>query len=161
MIVSAIKPLSLSIFLALGGCWFDSNGSNSSSNKADNNGSTAQEENQQEVEQAEEKTILEGTSAIGAPLVGANVNLNCSGYTKQNTTSTNATGQWSFAVPTANLPCLVNVSGGTANGVVNAKNLYSLSQNNQTQVNVTPITSLALSHAANVALGVNLAQLTQ
>lgn len=161
MIVSAIKPLSLSIFFALGGCWFDSNGSNTSSNKADNNGSTAQEENQQEVEQTEDKTTLEGRYAIGAPLAGANVNLNCSGYTKQNATMTNATGHWSFAVPTANLPCLVNVGGGTANGVANSQNLYTLSQNNQIQVNVTPITSLALSHAANVALGVNLAQLTQ
>lgn len=157
VIKSTLKPLSLCVLLALGGCWFD--GSSSGKNSGENQQES--ENNSGENEETVKTTKLEGTTAVGAPLVGANINLNCAGYAKQNATTTNSTGQWSFAVPTANLPCVVSATGGTANGATNQQALYTLSLANQTNANITPITSLALAHAANAALGMTLQELAQ
>lgn len=146
-----LAPLSLSMMLALTGCWFDDGSSTSSSNSAKTD--TPKDETPANT------TTLTGTAAIGAPLVGANVSLNCAGYNKSNATTTGNTGNWNFAVPTANLPCVVNVAGGTTNNIANTQNLYGLSLGNQTNVNITPLTTLALAGASNNALGLKLEDL--
>lgn len=103
-----------------------------------------------------EMTTLSGTVAIGAPLVAANISLNChNNWGQNNIVLTNNNGQWSVKdIPVNNLPCLVRASGGMVgkNGTANTQALYSLSLANQSIVNVTPLTTLALAKAANQSL---------
>lgn len=101
---------------------------------------------------ASTNTILSGTAATGAPIVGGDVKLSCLNSLVKIGIPTNANGQWSSSVPNANLPCAVSVSGGTVLGVANTASQFSATTTltgTQT-VNISPLTSLALAAATGV-----------
>lgn len=98
---------------------------------------------------------LSGVAAVGAPISGGTVALHCADGLARSVTSA-ASGAWSTRVPTAALPCAVQVSGGTVNGVANALTFYSLafgSTGTAQTANITPLTDLALARAVNTAVG--------
>lgn len=101
-------------------------------------------------------TTISGVAAIGAPIVGGAVSLGCFAGSPT-TTTTGSGGRWSTSVPTANLPCLVAVSGGTVGdgGPANAETLISLAAGSgpALTVNVTPLSSLVLAGMDESGLG--------
>lgn len=102
-------------------------------------------------------TKVGGTAAVGNPLVNASVTLRCNTSTAY-TATTGSVGQWERALPTAELPCAVRVSGGTvgsgSGAPANAQVLYSVTTGNGTEVtvNLTPLTSLVLARAHGAPL---------
>src|SRR3989344_4825539 len=87
-----------------------------------------------------------GTAAVGYPVANGTVSLKCaSGATA--TTTTAANGTWSVSIPSGAAPCIVRVSGGTANGQALASPLHSILQSAGT-VNVTPLTDLIVAKLA-------------
>jgi hypothetical protein len=95
-----------------------------------------------------------GTAAIGAPLVGATVNLRCQNNVTATTTTSN-TGAWSASVARASLPCAVQLTGGTigVGGIANTQNYYSITMSSSANVttNITPLTTLALAMGSGIA----------
>ena len=109
-------------------------------------------------------TTVSGVAAVGAPIVGGNVTLNCSGAgTIPTILPTGAGGGWTVTLPSSMLPCAASVSGGTlgtAGGTANVTTLYSLiASTTATAVttNITTLTSLAMARAVQVATAQNLA----
>lgn len=100
---------------------------------------------------------LGGVAATGAPISGGTVALACAGYST--TTTTAASGVWAATAPTAALPCLVRVSGGTlgAGGAANALTLHSVVGSASAVANLTPLTDLALARAVLATTGQALA----
>jgi hypothetical protein len=93
-------------------------------------------------------TTLSGTAAVGAPIVGATVNVTCAaGAALSNIPVTSATGAWSVTLSGQTLPCAVQVSGGTVNGVANTTAYQSIATSLGT-VNVTPLSSLLVANLA-------------
>lgn len=89
---------------------------------------------------------VSGTAAVGYPVANGTVSLKCaSGATATTTTATN--GTWSVSIPSGAAPCIVRVSGGTANGLALTSPLHSILQNAGT-VNVTPLTDLIVAKLA-------------
>lgn len=83
-----------------------------------------------------------GVAAVGHAIVGATVGVKCAdGYNASAITS--ATGNWEAEIANSSLPCVVRVSGGTANGVPLATPLHSVIQA-AGNVNITPLTELVL-----------------
>ncbi len=91
---------------------------------------------------SEATPTLSGTAAVGDPLAGATVSVQCAGGIAVQGTVSGANGNWSVDVPGATFPCVVKVTGGTP-----AVTLYSLAKAAGT-VNVTPITNLVFAAAA-------------
>lgn len=110
--------------LLLGGCGSDSTGSSNTS------------------------TTVSGTAASGAPLAGAFITLHCQNNWVGSTTS-NSSGQWSIAVPVANLPCAVKAASSDSSQVY-----YSVTADSGSSIvsNVTPLTSLALARSLGSTL---------
>ena len=89
---------------------------------------------------------VSGTAAVGYPIANSTVSLKCSsGATATATTATN--GTWSVSIPSGAAPCIVRVSGGTANGVALTAPVHSILQSAGT-VNVTPLTDLIVAKLA-------------
>lgn len=81
-------------------------------------------------------TSLGGVAATGASISGGTVDAVCASGTVQSTT-TDASGNYSLDTTHAQLPCVIKVSvPGTS------KNLYSLAESGATTANVTPLTHL-------------------
>lgn len=83
---------------------------------------------------------LGGIAAVGQPLVGATVAITCDAGSALGTT-TGSTGGWQVTISGQTLPCAVQVSGGTVDGVANAAIYHSIASSFGT-VNVTPLTDL-------------------
>lgn len=82
---------------------------------------------------------LGGLVAVGAPVVGAKVELRCT--SGESTADTDGDGRWQVEVPAGATPCVIKASGGTP-----PVTLYSYAEAPGT-VNVTPLTTLAVAHA--------------
>jgi hypothetical protein len=98
---------------------------------------------------------LQGTAAVGAPIVGAQVAVACA-MPVAATVTTNAAGGYGLDAPAAAFPCAVKLSGGTVRGQANAQTLFSFAAAPGI-ANVTPLTdatlALALAAAPATALG--------
>jgi hypothetical protein len=90
---------------------------------------------------------LSGVAAIGAPISGGTVDLNCSNGSIHSTT-TAPDGAWEVTVAGGSLPCGLRVSGGTLPGGANTDVFYSFAETGGSgTVNITPLTSLAVAQA--------------
>lgn len=90
-------------------------------------------------------TIITGTAATGAPVASATVNLRCSGGTTA-TATTSATGTWSVTVPTASLPCAVQIDTGVIELYA-----FTIGSGGSVVTNLSPLTSLAIAGALGAA----------
>jgi|GEM_PF-903454 len=123
--------------LILAGC------GGSSSDKAGTKKDTSTPENTQ---------ALTGTAAVGNPIAGGTLTAKCadgSGFT--NAVTTQANGTWSGTVANGALPCALQVTGGTPNVTLHS---FATQVGN---VNVTPLTDLALALQVNTLSGQSLA----
>ncbi len=91
-------------------------------------------------------TALGGTAAVGSPIVGGTLNVQCVAGTPQ-VVSTSANGTWSVDTTGQTYPCAVQVKGGTVAGVVNAALYHSIAINPGV-ANVTPVTDLLVANLA-------------
>ncbi|MEX3981490.1 hypothetical protein AB4Y45_21190 [Paraburkholderia sp. EG287A] len=92
-------------------------------------------------------TTTGGVAAIGSPITGGNVALTCaSGATAAATTGSD--GTWSASLKTSDYPCLVQVSGGQANGAALVSALHSVAAASGT-TNITPLTDLIVGVLGN------------
>ncbi len=89
------------------------------------------------------EVTLEGTAAIGNPIVGGTVTLRCSATVTTTTVTTTASGGWQVDVPANALPCALQVSGGTVGSTANTISLHSLAQAAGV-TNITQLTDLML-----------------
>lgn len=97
-------------------------------------------------------TTLSGTAAVGFPIVNGTVNVTCAaGTTISGIANTSATGAWSVNVAGQTLPCAVQVTGGTINGVTNATTYQSIATSIGT-VNVTPLTNLVMANLTGTTI---------
>ena len=86
---------------------------------------------------------LSGVAAVGAPIVGGDVDAKCSDGNTYNANPTSTTGAWSIAtVPAAAFPCVVQIRNGDPASVLNS---YAAGPG---VVNITPFTDLLLAMAA-------------
>lgn len=132
-------PLAAAVFgLLLQGCWINDGPTTT--------GTTAP------------SSTVSGVAATGAAIGGGAVTLHCGDGTDYSAT-TDMSGHWSTRVPTAALPCAVQVTGGMVNGIANTQVFYSLARTGSgtaSTSNITPLTDLALAAAVNSAVGDNL-----
>jgi hypothetical protein len=91
-------------------------------------------------------SALSGVAAVGYPIVNATINIVCAAGNSLSTT-TNSTGAWQVTLAGQTLPCAVQVSGGTINGVANSTPYHSIATAPGT-VNVTPLTDLMVANLA-------------
>ncbi len=96
---------------------------------------------------------LTGTVAVGAPVSGASINAKCA--IGSFSATSNANGNYGLVIPSANFPCALRSSGGTAAGR-SVLTLHSFARNTGT-ANVTPLTDLALALQVNTSAGKTLA----
>lgn len=102
-----------------------------------------------------ETSTISGTAAFGAAISGGRVRARCvGGGGFSSTVTTTAQGAFSGVVPTAGLPCALQVTGGNLPAGYGA--LHSLARSAGT-VNITPLTDLALALSVNAAAGESLA----
>ncbi|MEQ1589452.1 MAG: hypothetical protein ABL902_03760 [Gallionella sp.] len=105
-------------------------------------------------------TTLSGTAAVGAPIVGAAVNVKCAaGTALSNIPVTSATGAWSVTLSGQTFPCAVQVSGGTISGAANTITYQSIA-NAYGIVNVTPLTDLLVANLAGSSAALTSVQLS-
>jgi hypothetical protein len=90
---------------------------------------------------------LNGTTAVGAPIVGATVKVSCAGGSALTSQETTATGAWQVTLAGQTLPCGVQVNDGTINGVANATPYHSVALALGT-VNITPLTDLVVANVS-------------
>ncbi len=95
---------------------------------------------------------LSGVAAVGTPIVNGNINVVCAaGSALPSVTTTNSTtGAFSVTLSGQTLPCAVQVSGGTINGITNTTPYHSIATATGT-VNVTPLTDLLVANLAGTA----------
>jgi len=89
---------------------------------------------------------LSGIAATGHPIVNGTIQIICAGGSTLNTT-TNSTGAWQVTISGQTLPCAVEISGGTINGVPNFIPYHSIATRFG-NVNITPLTDLMLANLA-------------
>lgn len=90
------------------------------------------------------QSSLQGTAAIGAPIVGGSVLAKCAdgkGFTQ--TITTGADGRWSGTVDTASLPCALRVMGGNPGVTLHG---YAMTEG---VANITPLTEMILAVASS------------
>jgi hypothetical protein len=95
-------------------------------------------------------STLSGTAAVGAPIVGGTIAVICSGGSAVGNTVTDTIGSWTVTLSGQTLPCALQVSGGTINGVTNTTPYHSIASALGT-VNVTPMTDLIVANAAGTS----------
>lgn len=95
---------------------------------------------------------VSGVAAVGAPLVGANVDFACNAGAPA-PTLTNASGQFSVPSGSITFPCIARASGGTrgSGGAANSEVLYSVALGSGT-ANITPLTTLLVGALAGQPL---------
>ncbi len=92
-------------------------------------------------------SALSGVAAVGAPIANGNISVVCATGSALATTTNSTTGAWSVAISGRTLPCAVEVSGGTINGITNTTRYHSVAIAAGT-VNVTPLTDLLVANLA-------------
>jgi len=93
---------------------------------------------------------LNGTAAVGLPIVGATVNIVCSGLSTTSMTQTDSSGSWQISIPGASLPCALELTGGTIDGLNNTTAYHSIATSSGTN-NITPLTDLMVANLAGTA----------
>ncbi|MGH8505162.1 MAG: hypothetical protein ACRETM_04265 [Stenotrophobium sp.] len=99
-------------------------------------------------------STVSGVAATGAAIGGGTVALHCRHGFNTSTTSAND-GVWTATVLSDDLPCAVQVSGGTVNGVASADTFYSFAlagSGTATTANITPISDLVMADAVDARL---------
>lgn len=86
---------------------------------------------------------LSGIAAVGKPLTGATVELQCAAGKPANAITT-ASGAWSTPATGITLPCAIQVSGGKVDGIDNGTSLHSVATATGIN-NVTTLTTLLTS----------------
>ena len=94
-------------------------------------------------------STLGGVAAVGTPIVGGNVNVSCATGVALVTTTSN-TGSWQVTLSGQALPCAVQVTGGTINGLTNVTSYQSIAIVGGT-VNITPLTDLLVANLVGMA----------
>lgn len=92
---------------------------------------------------------LNGTAAVGHPLVGGTISVKCAAGGALAAT-TGSAGNWSVTLSGQTLPCALQVGGGTVNGAANTTFYHSIATVPGT-VNVTPLTDLLVANLAGSA----------
>jgi hypothetical protein len=87
-------------------------------------------------------TTLSGTAAVGLPIVGGTIAVNCATGSPLSAT-TSSTGGWTVTINGQTLPCATRVTGGTVSGVANTTPYHSIAVSFGT-VNITPLTDLVV-----------------
>jgi len=97
-------------------------------------------------------SILSGVAAVGTPIVNGNINVVCAaGGALPNATTTNSTtGTYSVTLSGQTLPCAVQVSGVTINGITNTMPYHSIAISTGT-VNITPLSDLLVANLTGTA----------
>lgn len=85
---------------------------------------------------------LGGTAAVGAPVSGGTVTVQCAGGTAMSGT-TSSSGLWSVQTTGQTFPCIVTVTGGSIGSLA----IHSIAQDAGTNANVTPVTDLIVAAA--------------
>jgi len=93
------------------------------------------------------QATLSGVAAVGSPLAGATVTATCTSGPQLMSLPTSSSGGWTLDVPANTLPCALEAGGGTVAGVANLVKLHALAAA-AGRVNITPLTDLAIAHAA-------------
>lgn len=93
---------------------------------------------------------LNGTAAVGLPIVDATVSVVCSGLDAVSTTTTDTSGNWHIAIPGASVACALEVSGGTIDGLANTATYHTIATSSGTN-NITPLTDLVTASVAGTA----------
>lgn len=99
---------------------------------------------------ASASSTLGGTAAVGSPIVGGTINVSCAAGSALPSTNTGSMGEWQVTLSGQILPCAVQVSSGTIDGVQNAIPYHSIATASGT-VNVTPLTDLVVANMAGDA----------
>ena len=89
---------------------------------------------------------LSGVAAVGTPIVGGNITAVCAAGSQLTTTS-DSNGSWTVTLTGQTLPCALEVTGGTVNGVSNTTAYHSIAVSAGT-VNITPLTDLLVANMA-------------
>ena len=87
-------------------------------------------------------STLQGTAAVGQPIVGGAVSVRCAGGGAL-TSTTDASGAWQVSLSGQTFPCAVQVSGGTVGGAAQSGTFHSVAFTVGT-VNITPLTDLVV-----------------
>lgn len=95
-------------------------------------------------------STLEGTAAVGAPIVDGIVNVVCAGGAALTSSPTSSTGGWQVTLSGHTLPCAVRVSGGTVGGAAHSGQYHSVAMT-LGRVNITPLTDLVFANLVNAA----------
>ena len=90
-------------------------------------------------------TTIGGTAATGSPIIGGTVQIQCASGTNPSNTTTSGAGVWTVTVTGNQLPCAVQVSGGTVNSAPNVATYTSIATAGGT-VNITPLTDLIVAN---------------
>ena len=88
-------------------------------------------------------------AAVGYPIAGGTVLVKCAGGSALPVSTTSA-GAWHVNLSGVTLPCAIEVSGGTVNGVTNTTPYHSIASSPD-NANVTPLTDLTLANLAGTA----------
>lgn len=95
-------------------------------------------------------TSLSGTAAVGFAVVNGTVNIKCASSTAIAPSTTSAAGAIQVNLTGQTLPCALQVTGGTINGVGNTNNYHSIATS-AGNVNVTPLTDMLIANLAGTA----------
>ena len=95
-------------------------------------------------------TSLSGTAAVGFAVVNGTVNIKCANSTAIAPSTTSAAGAIQVNLTGQTLPCALQVTGGTINGVANTNNYHSVATS-AGNVNVTPLTDLLVANLTGTA----------
>jgi hypothetical protein len=91
-------------------------------------------------------STLGGVAAVGYPIIGATVQVQCAAGSALSTTTSN-TGTWQVTFSGQTAPCAVQVSGGTINGGSNTTNYHSITTTTSTNTaNVSPLTDMVVAN---------------
>ena len=95
-------------------------------------------------------SALSGTAAVGFAVVNGTVNIKCANSTAIAPSTTSAAGAIQVNLAGQTLPCALQVTGGTINGVANTNNYHSIATS-AGNVNVTPLTDMLVANLAGTA----------
>lgn len=95
-------------------------------------------------------TTISGTGAVGYPLIGATVKVTCVSGTPVTPNPSDAQGNWTMTVTDQKFPCAVQLTGGTANGVLNTTKYHALAMSTGI-ANLTPLTDLLVANVIGSA----------
>lgn len=95
-------------------------------------------------------SALSGTAAVGFAVVNGTVNIKCANSIAIAPSNTSAAGAIQVNLAGQTLPCALQVTGGTINGVANTNNYHAIATS-AGNVNVTPLTDLLVANLAGTA----------